>query len=99
MKTVTRKRYTAEFMSNHYNLLLETPEANLVVGMKWFQGTYSIRFNLRREKRGHVFQGRYKAVLVDPEERSYLPTVSDYIHLNPVRAGLLERGADLAEYR
>jgi hypothetical protein len=86
-------------MSNHYHLRLETPEANLVVGMKWFQGTYSIRFNQRRKLRGHVFQGRYKAVLVDPEERSYLPTVSDYIHLNPVRVGLLKRGAELAEYR
>jgi hypothetical protein len=47
-------------MTNHYHLLLETPEANLVVGMKWLQGTYTQRFNLRRGHRGRLFQGRYK---------------------------------------
>src|SRR5437870_6211386 len=74
-------------MSNHYHFLLETPEPNLVAGMKWFQGTYTIRFNRRHKLRGHLFQGRYKAVVVDPEERRYFATLSDYIHLNPVRAG------------
>src|SRR5437867_3460666 len=51
-------------MSNHYHLLLETPEANLVSGMKWLQGTYTQRYNSRHKVRGHLFQGRYKAVVV-----------------------------------
>jgi len=46
-------------MSNHYHLLLETPEANLVEGMKWFQGTYTQRINAMMQRRGHLFQGRY----------------------------------------
>ncbi len=86
-------------MSNHYHLLLETPEPNLAAGMRWFQGTYSIRFNCRHKLHGHVFQGRYKAVLVDPEEKEYFLTVSDYIHLNPVRAGLIAPEKKLCEYR
>jgi putative transposase len=85
-------------MSNHYHLLLETPEPNLAAGMKWFQGTYSIRFNCRHKLRGHLFQGRYKAVLVDPEERGYFVTLSDYIHLNPVRAGLITPQKTLLDY-
>ena len=76
-------------MSNHYHWLLETPEPNLVAGMKWFQGTYTQRFNARHGQRGHVFQGRYKAIPVDTSETDYFRTVSDYIHLNPARAGLL----------
>ena len=75
-------------MSNHYHLLLETPEANLVAGMKWFQGTYTQRFNAANRRRGHLYQGRYKALIVDPEEDGYFNTVSTYIHLNPFRAGL-----------
>ncbi|MEP6672724.1 MAG: transposase [Chthoniobacter sp.] len=86
-------------ISNHYHLLLETPEPNLVAGMKWFQGTYSIRFNCRHKLRGHLFQGRYKAVVVDPEERRYFVTLSDYIHLNPVRAGLIGLEERLVDYR
>jgi REP element-mobilizing transposase RayT len=53
-------------MGNHYHLLLETPEANLVAGMKWRQGTYTQRYNGRHEVFGHLFQGRYKAVVVEP---------------------------------
>ena len=86
-------------MSNHYHLLLETPEPNLVAGMKWFQSTYTMRFNRRHRLSGHLFQGRYKAIVVDPEERNYLVTLSDYIHLNPVRAGLLREGEKLFAYR
>ena len=85
-------------MSNHYHLLVETPEPNLVVGMKWFQSTYRMRFNRRHRQGGHLFQGRYKAIVVDPEERNYLVTLSDYIHLNPVRAGLLEKEGKLFSY-
>lgn len=85
-------------MSNHYHLLLETPQANLVKGMHWLQSTYTARFNRRHRLAGHLFQGRYKAVLVDPEERRYFAALSDYIHLNPVRARMLGDGR-LADYR
>jgi hypothetical protein len=77
-------------MSNHYHMVLETPEANLVAGMKWFQGTYTKRFNVRNRQWGHLFQGRYKSVVIDADEPEYFCTACDYIHLNPVRAGLVE---------
>jgi REP element-mobilizing transposase RayT len=75
-------------MGNHFHLLLETPEPNLVAGMKWLLGVYSQGWNRRRQRKGHVFQGRYKAVVVNGEERdgSYFKIVADYIHLNPVRS-------------
>jgi putative transposase len=76
-------------MDNHYHLLLETPAGNLVAGMKWFQGTYTARFNARHRLRGHLFAGRYKAVVVESEEPAYGRVVSDYIHLNPARAGIV----------
>lgn len=79
-------------MGNHYHLLLETPEPNLVDGMRWFQSTYTQRFNARHRVWGHLFQGRYNALPVDQGE--YFRTVADYIHLNPARAHAfdLERG-------
>ena len=73
-------------MSNHYHLALETPDANLVSGMAWLQGTFANRFNRVHGERGHVFQGRYKSILVE-EGRPLLGLVN-YIHLNPVRAGI-----------
>lgn len=76
-------------MSNHYHLLLETPDGNLVAGMQWFQTTYTARFNARHRQVGHVFQGRYKAVIIDEEKPEYGKIVSDYIHLNPARGGLV----------
>jgi putative transposase len=79
-------------MDNHYHLLLETTAGNLVAGMKWLQGTYTARFNARHRLRGHVFAGRYKAVLVEREEPAYGRVVSDYIHLNPVRAHIVNAG-------
>jgi len=80
-------------MSNHYHLLLETPEANLVEGMKWFQGAYTQRFNAMFKRRGHLYQGRYKAIPVQASEGSdYFRSVSTYIHLNPFRAGLCGAG-------
>jgi REP element-mobilizing transposase RayT len=85
-------------MTNHYHLLLETPEANLVVGMKWLQGTYTQRFNLRHGLRGHLFQGRYKALLIDGEEAGHFLQASSYIHLNPVRAGLVKAHQALKNY-
>lgn len=72
-------------MKNHYHLLIETPEANLVDGMRWLQGTYTKRFNIRHNQVGHLFQGRYKALVVDPAG-DYFSTLSNYIHLNPARA-------------
>jgi REP element-mobilizing transposase RayT len=86
-------------MTNHYHLLVETPEANLSAGMRWFHGTYAQRYGKRHGLVGHVFQGRYKAPLIDPDEPEYFRIASDYIHLNPARAGLL-RGPrrTLADY-
>lgn len=86
-------------MDNHYHLLLETPEPNLVDGMRWLQGTYTKRHNIRHKKWGHLFQSRYKALLVDPSE-DYFQTVSSYIHLNPARVkGYDFENKKLADYR
>jgi len=86
-------------MGNHYHLLLETPEPNLVAGMKWFQGTYTQRFNVRHRRCGHLFQGRYKAIPVHAEAEGYWEAVSSYIHLNPARARLFDlRKGNLADY-
>jgi REP element-mobilizing transposase RayT len=74
-------------MNNHYHLALETPAGNLVVGMQWLQATFANRFNRLRGERGHVFQGRYKSLLV--ENGAALGQVCHYLHLNPVRAGLV----------
>ena len=81
-------------MRNHYHLALETPRGNLVAGMHWLQGTFATRFNRLRGERGHLFQGRYQAILIEPGEA--LVRVADYIHLNPVRAGIVpaEAAAD-----
>ena len=87
-------------MANHYHLLVETPEGNLAAGMKWFQGTYTQRYNARHEVFGHLFQGRYKALIVDGSVDEYFQVVSTYIHLNPARAGLIRIGKDaLSVYR
>jgi hypothetical protein len=76
-------------MPNHFHLVLETPEPNLVTGMKWFLGAYTQKYSRRHGLRGHVFQGRYKALMVEAGQGEYLATVSTYVHLNPARAGLL----------
>jgi putative transposase len=87
-------------MNNHYHLLVETPEANLVVGMKWLQGTYTQRYNSRHKVYGHLFQGRYKAVILDGADPLYFQIASTYIHLNPARAGLVRIGQEpLKGYR
>ena len=85
-------------MSNHFHLVLETPNANLVEGMHWLLSAYTIRLNRRHETPGHVFSGRYKALLVQGEGGGYLKTVCDYVHLNPVRAHLLRPGERLLSY-
>jgi len=69
--------------------VVETPKGNLVAGMKWFLGTYTVRFNRRHKLFGHLFSGRYKALLVDATSPGYLRTVCEYVHLNPVRVKLL----------
>ncbi|MDP1579515.1 MAG: transposase [Candidatus Didemnitutus sp.] len=83
-------------MNNHYHLALETPQGNLVAGMQWLQATFANRFNRLRGERGHLFQGRYKSLLVESGEA--LGQVCHYVHLNPVRAGLVTVD-DLASYR
>jgi putative transposase len=91
-------------MSNHYHWLIETPKGNLVEGMRWVQNSYTRRFNSRHKLWGHVFGGRYKAVLVESDadsDQHYLTDLLDYIHLNPVRAGLVDtrQGLGLLSYR
>ena len=76
-------------MTNHDHLFLETPEPNLSAGMHLLNGSYTGYFNLRHRRVGHLFQGRFKAHLV--EEEGYFTEISRYIHLNPVRAKLVER--------
>jgi len=85
-------------MPNHFHLVVETPRGNLVAGMKWFLGTYTGRFNRRHKLFGHVFSGRYKSLVVEGSGNGYLKTVCDYVHLNPVRAKLVEPEAPLREY-
>ena len=83
-------------MRNHFHLAIETPDANLVQGMQWLQATFANRFNKLRKEHGHLFQGRYKALLVEPCYA--LGQVCDYIHLNPVRARICPVDA-LEDYR
>ena len=78
-------------MGNHYHLVIETPEANLVAGMGWLQNSYTRRFNVRHRLWGRLFGDRYKAVLVGGTGY-YYETLLDYVHLNPVRAGLIDLG-------
>jgi putative transposase len=79
--------------------VIETPRANLVAGMKWFLGAYTGRFNRGHRLFGHLFSGRYKALIVDGSGDGYLKTVCDYVHLNPVRAELLLPEQPLRTYR
>jgi REP element-mobilizing transposase RayT len=87
------KRYQAMIhvyclMDNHYHLLLETPAGNLPQIMRHINGAYTTYFNVKRQRSGHLFQGRYKAILVDMD--TYAKELSRYIHLNPVRAKMVE---------
>jgi REP element-mobilizing transposase RayT len=79
-------------MGNHYHLLIETPDANLSKGMRQLNGVYTQIFNRSNNRVGHVFQGRYKAILV--EKQSYLLELSRYIVLNPVRAEMVRSAKD-----
>jgi len=83
-------------MSNHYHLAIETVNGNLSVGMQWLQSTFANRFNKLRNVNGHLFQGRFKSLIVDKDE--YLGPLLHYIHLNPVRARLVKI-SELPKYR
>ncbi len=76
-------------MGNHFHLFLQTPEPNLSVGMRDLNSSYASYFNTRHSRAGHLFQGRYRACLVEGE--GYWLEVSRYVHLNPVRAGLVAK--------
>ena len=87
-------------MGNHYHLFIETPEANMVAGMSWLQNTVTRRYNMRYQASGRLFGDRYKAVLVDGADTYHYRTLTDYIHLNPVRARLLKpkAGQSVVDY-
>src|SRR5260221_3438592 len=85
-------------MNNHFHLVVETPNANLVAGMRWFLSTYTARFNRRHKLFGHLFTGRYKSLIVDGSGSGYLRTVCDYVHLNPARAKLLRAEQKLRDF-
>ncbi len=80
--------YAYCLMSNHYHLIIETPDGNLSAGMRQLNGVYTQRFNRQHDRVGHVLQGRYKAILVDRE--AYLLELSRYVVLNPVRAAMVD---------
>ena len=75
-------------MSNHYHLLVETPEPNLSAGMRQLNGVYTQLTNRAHERVGHAFQGRFKAIVVDKD--NYLLELARYVVLNPVRAGMVQ---------
>jgi hypothetical protein len=76
-------------MGNHYHLLLETPRGNLSQVLHHINGAYTTYFNIKRGRSRHLFQGRFKGILVDKD--AYCKDLSRYIHLNPVRAGIVKR--------
>ncbi len=86
------KIHTYCLMNNHYHLLVETPKANLSKAIQWLNVSYAIYFNRKHQRNGHLFQGRFKSILINADE--YLTHLSRYIHLNPVRAGMVEKPAD-----
>ena len=85
-------------MPNHFHVVVETPQPNLVAGMKWLLGTYTSRFNRRHKFFGHLFSGRYKSLIVDGSGSGYLKSVGDYVHLNPARAKLVVADVPLKSF-
>ena len=85
-------------MPNHFHVVVETPQPNLVAGMKWLLGTYTSRFNRRHKLFGHLFSGRYKSLIVDGSGSGYLKSVGNYVHLNPARAKLVAADAPLQSF-
>ena len=82
-------------LPNHFHLVVETPQPNLVAGMKWLLGTYTSRFNRRHRLFGHLFCGCYKSLIVDGSGSGYLKSVCDYVHLDPALAKLVAADAPL----
>lgn len=79
-------------MTNHYLVIVETPDGNLSMGMRQLNGVYTVRFNRRHRRVGHVFQGRYHAVPVQKE--TCLLELTRYVVLNPMRAGIVARAGE-----
>ncbi len=93
----TKERYgyllhAYALMGNHYHLLMETPKANISQIMQNINTSYTVYVNRKYLRSGHLFQGRFKGIIVDKDE--YLATLSRYIHLNPVRAAIVEKPED-----
>ena len=88
------KLWSYVLLPNHYHFLVKTSEANLSEAMKWFGTSYTSYFNTRHRRSGHLFQGRFKAFIV--EEEDYLKELILYIHRNPIRAGFVRR---LSQYK
>jgi len=84
--------YAYCLMPNHYHLLIETPDANVSAGMRYLNSVYTQKFNQSNDRVGHIFQGRFKAILVEKE--NYLTTLLRYIAFNPVRAKLANTPQD-----
>lgn len=84
--------YAYALMGNHFHILGETPGANLSAVMHFLNGSYTTYFNTRTDRKGHLFQGRYRSILV--EKDAFLMELTRYIHLNPVKAGLVKRPED-----
>ncbi len=84
--------YAYCLMSNHFHLFMQTPEGNLSQIMRHIIGAYTTYFNIKRKRAGHLFQGRYKSVLVEADE--YAAELTRYIHLNPVKAGITAKAEE-----
>ncbi|MFM7554474.1 MAG: transposase, partial [Verrucomicrobiota bacterium] len=85
-------------MPNHFHVVVETPQPNLIAEMNWLLGTHTSRFNRRHKLFGHLFSGRYKSLIVDGSSGGYLKSVGDYVHLNPARAKLVAADAPLKSF-
>lgn len=83
------KIHTYCLMGNHFHILLETQHPNLSKSVQWINASYAGYFNRKYKRNGHLFQGRFKSILVEAD--TYLKQLSRYIHLNPVRAGLVDQ--------
>ena len=93
-ETYSVKLIVYVLMANHFHLIVQTPLSNLSEFMRHFLVTYTVRFNRRNGRTGHVFQGRFKSLLIEQDE--YLLPLSRYIHLNPIRTRQF-KGADLQQ--
>jgi len=86
--------HTYCLMATHYHLLIETPQPNLSAAIQWLNVSYAAYYNKKRRRSGHLFQGRFKSILVDAD--GYLKHLSRYIHLNPVRAKIVTNPSEFS---